>query len=424
MRRWCVSCTGYPKTHNRSPALPLTTLLHCKSYPPPRYHAPCHAFLFAVPFGKHAFFPGELRHTNELMVHLGGGYRAECTAAHAAGILSRRMAVIDRDIAQVQAEMQGLHDRLAVAGAELGGSGGGGGGGSGGGRIQEDEGAFEIRETYEESEALLRSAAAAASASGSTASQPVPVGRHRPAEDRVGAAKDSDLDRVFARMAELELLEAQQEEEEALQGGSSSEGVRALDAATAEGGQGSSFPDMQAMFAPVPFLGRADGAQQRPSMAAAAAAAPLTVTPKTIVSAKASSSPLKKGFLVRSTGGGGESSPRGEALPGGASAASAEGVREEEARRSHFDTAPPPSAGSIARREAFTGAVVERSSEPTSSSSSPSAPDGAGVSPGEAATAHHDDVAVVAAAAPGGIEQEQMGKRVSRFKMQSQANKS
>ena len=231
-----------------------------------------------MPFGKHAFFPGELRHTNELMVHLGGGYRAECTAAHAAGILSRRMAVIDRDIAQVQAEMQGLHDRLAVAGAELGGSGGGGGGGSGGGRIQEDEGAFEIRETYEESEALLRSAAAAASASGSTASQPVPVGRHRPAEDRVGAAKDSDLDRVFARMAELELLEAQQEEEEALQGGSSSEGVRALDAATAEGGQGSSFPDMQAMFAPVPFLGRADGAQQRPSMAAAAAAAPLTVT--------------------------------------------------------------------------------------------------------------------------------------------------
>ena len=44
---------------------------------------------------------------------------------------------------------------------------------------------------------------------------------------------------------------------EALQFGSDSE--RGDDAATARGGQGSSFPDMQTMFSLVTFLGRADG---------------------------------------------------------------------------------------------------------------------------------------------------------------------
>eukprot|EP00955_Chlamydomonas_euryale_P091750 364644-Chlamydomonas_euryale.AAC.7 len=45
-----------------------------------------------VPFGRHAFFPGELRHTNELRVHLGCGIYAEMSAADAAAVLGRRSA--------------------------------------------------------------------------------------------------------------------------------------------------------------------------------------------------------------------------------------------------------------------------------------------------------------------------------------------
>jgi unconventional prefoldin RPB5 interactor 1 len=45
-----------------------------------------------VPFGKVAFFSGELVHTNELTVHIGASYYAERSARETVEILSRRRA--------------------------------------------------------------------------------------------------------------------------------------------------------------------------------------------------------------------------------------------------------------------------------------------------------------------------------------------
>jgi prefoldin subunit 5 len=52
----------------------------------------------AVPFGRHAFFLGQLQHTNEVSVHLGSSIYAECTASHAASILGRRLTRLDHDL--------------------------------------------------------------------------------------------------------------------------------------------------------------------------------------------------------------------------------------------------------------------------------------------------------------------------------------
>jgi hypothetical protein len=47
-------------------------------------------FYLQVPIGKKAFFPGELVHTNELMVLLGENYFAERSAVQATEIVDRR----------------------------------------------------------------------------------------------------------------------------------------------------------------------------------------------------------------------------------------------------------------------------------------------------------------------------------------------
>ena len=52
-----------------------------------------------VPMGPMAFMPGELVHTNEVLVLLGENYFAEQSAVQAAGIVQRRIDVIN-DILQ------------------------------------------------------------------------------------------------------------------------------------------------------------------------------------------------------------------------------------------------------------------------------------------------------------------------------------
>lgn len=44
-----------------------------------------------VPIGKHAFFPGQLVHTNEIMVLLGDNYFIERSARQATSIAERRL---------------------------------------------------------------------------------------------------------------------------------------------------------------------------------------------------------------------------------------------------------------------------------------------------------------------------------------------
>ena len=52
-----------------------------------------------VPFGKMAFMPGRLIHTNEILVHLGDSYYAERSAAQALHVLARRQVRAPRSSA-------------------------------------------------------------------------------------------------------------------------------------------------------------------------------------------------------------------------------------------------------------------------------------------------------------------------------------
>eukprot|EP00257_Ricinus_communis_P015907 XP_015573916.1 unconventional prefoldin RPB5 interactor 1 [Ricinus communis] len=61
-----------------------------------------------VPFGKAAFFPGKLIHTNELVVLLGEGYYAERTAKQTAEILKRRGKVLDSQVESLKANIKDL----------------------------------------------------------------------------------------------------------------------------------------------------------------------------------------------------------------------------------------------------------------------------------------------------------------------------
>ncbi|KAH9743953.1 prefoldin chaperone subunit family protein [Citrus sinensis] len=61
-----------------------------------------------VPFGKAAFFPGRLIHTNEFMVLLGEGYYAERTSKQTVEILKRRGKVLDSQVDSLKAMMKDL----------------------------------------------------------------------------------------------------------------------------------------------------------------------------------------------------------------------------------------------------------------------------------------------------------------------------
>ncbi|KAH9792243.1 prefoldin chaperone subunit family protein [Citrus sinensis] len=61
-----------------------------------------------VPFGKAAFFPGCLIHTNEFMVLLGEGYYAERTSKQTVEILKRRGKVLDSQVDSLKAMMKDL----------------------------------------------------------------------------------------------------------------------------------------------------------------------------------------------------------------------------------------------------------------------------------------------------------------------------
>ncbi|KAK2992560.1 hypothetical protein RJ640_022753 [Escallonia rubra] len=64
-------------------------------------------FLF-VPFGKAAFFPGRLIHTNEFLVLLGEGYFAERTSKQTVEILKRRGKTLESQVESLKAVMDDL----------------------------------------------------------------------------------------------------------------------------------------------------------------------------------------------------------------------------------------------------------------------------------------------------------------------------
>ncbi|KAH9326166.1 hypothetical protein KI387_006344, partial [Taxus chinensis] len=62
-----------------------------------------------VPFGKAAFFPGRMIHTNEFVVLLGDGYYAERTAKQTLEVLRRRTSVLESKIEDIKTVMEDLH---------------------------------------------------------------------------------------------------------------------------------------------------------------------------------------------------------------------------------------------------------------------------------------------------------------------------
>eukprot|EP00039_Didymoeca_costata_P003274 m.66529 g.66529 ORF g.66529 m.66529 type:complete len:164 (-) comp11813_c0_seq4:890-1381(-) len=64
-----------------------------------------------IPIGSKAFFPGELIHTNELMVLLGDGYFVERSAKQTLEIISRRMAATEEKIDAVGKQLEDFETR-------------------------------------------------------------------------------------------------------------------------------------------------------------------------------------------------------------------------------------------------------------------------------------------------------------------------
>ncbi|GAB2274782.1 hypothetical protein Dimus_009556 [Dionaea muscipula] len=61
-----------------------------------------------VPFGKAAFFPGRLIHTNEFLVFIGEGYYVERTSKQTVDILKRRGKALESQVGSLEAMMQDL----------------------------------------------------------------------------------------------------------------------------------------------------------------------------------------------------------------------------------------------------------------------------------------------------------------------------
>ncbi|KAK7505744.1 hypothetical protein BaRGS_00003015, partial [Batillaria attramentaria] len=64
-----------------------------------------------VPFGSLAFMPGQLVHTNEVLVLLGDNYFVERSARQAADIVSRRLKELDKNIESLKEQRELLAPR-------------------------------------------------------------------------------------------------------------------------------------------------------------------------------------------------------------------------------------------------------------------------------------------------------------------------
>jgi hypothetical protein len=65
-----------------------------------------------VPFGKLAFFPGTVQHTNEVMVLLGENYYAHCSCEQAARIAEFRVADVEPRLNAAQTDIEALSKRI------------------------------------------------------------------------------------------------------------------------------------------------------------------------------------------------------------------------------------------------------------------------------------------------------------------------
>ncbi|EPS59879.1 hypothetical protein M569_14925, partial [Genlisea aurea] len=145
-----------------------------------------------VPFGKAAFFPGRLIHTNELMVLLGEGYYAERSAKQTVEILKRRSKVLKSQVQSIHAVMQDLQAEADFFNAMA---------------FESSEGVVEIREEYVEDDEPSSRASATAPVVKFTLLLEATVGRNTPTDDE-------EYRRIFSELAKLEKEEDEDEEEE------------------------------------------------------------------------------------------------------------------------------------------------------------------------------------------------------------------
>lgn len=89
------------------------------------------SYAATVPFGKRAFIPGRMVHTNEVMVLIGANYFVERSATQAMGIASRRIDLFDEKIGALQKQMKSTRLKCEVSRTMAG---------------SHDDGAIEIRE--------------------------------------------------------------------------------------------------------------------------------------------------------------------------------------------------------------------------------------------------------------------------------------
>ncbi|KAJ8534570.1 hypothetical protein K7X08_016298 [Anisodus acutangulus] len=144
-----------------------------------------------VPFGKAAFFPGRLNHTNEFLVLLGEGYYVEKTSKQTSEILKRRGKDLDSQVESVKAVIQDLTAEASFFDATA---------------SEAAEGLLEIREDYVEETSPEGS---------STVGIVKPELPISPEGDNPKlAVEDEEYACILSRMDELEKEEEEEEEAE------------------------------------------------------------------------------------------------------------------------------------------------------------------------------------------------------------------
>ncbi|XP_044465135.1 RNA polymerase II subunit 5-mediating protein homolog isoform X2 [Mangifera indica] len=133
-----------------------------------------------VPFGKAAFFPGRLIHTNELLVLLGEGYYAERTSKQAVDILKRRGKDLESQADSLKAMMKDLQAEASFFDATA---------------SEAAEGLVEIREEYMEE------------ISERTSESGLPKQDSSVSETNNSKDEDEEYARILSRLDELELEE-------------------------------------------------------------------------------------------------------------------------------------------------------------------------------------------------------------------------
>lgn len=134
-----------------------------------------------VPFGKAAFFPGRLIHTNEFMVLLGEGYYAERTCKQTIEILKRRGNALESQVESLKAMMEDLKVKASFFNATA---------------SEAAEGLVEIMEDYNEESSLETVP--------KTGSQKQDSLGGSEADNIKGEVEDEEYARLMSRLEELE----------------------------------------------------------------------------------------------------------------------------------------------------------------------------------------------------------------------------